>query len=177
MNINDEKDNSIIKKISVDDYIADKSLLHLTYIPFDNKMEIISQIINGVIKSVGGLNSSLLRRISIEIIIESISNIDMNAINKSGLKGFDELLYRSELNNLVELLGDEYMEFNRILNERISDYIRIETNPAITIEKIYEQLKTYISSTLDYMTSKIQEIDLEEFADAISSINYNKEGE
>lgn len=174
MEENERKERS--NKISIDEYIGNHDLLQLTYIPFDNKLEIVSHIINGTIGAVGGLNTSLLRRVSTEAFIESITNIDMNIINESGLKGFDELLYRNELDNLVEILGNEYRQLQTILNEMVSDYIRTETNPSVTINRIYDQIKFYLSTAMDYISSQIQNIDVEELSRMISSIN-DKVGE
>jgi len=76
-------------KISVAEYLNNKELLVLTYLPFDTKMEIVSNIINSVTNSVGGLNTTLMRRVSTEVFIESITNIDLNIVDENNLKGFD----------------------------------------------------------------------------------------
>ena len=133
----DNKNN----RISVNDYLDDKEKLELTYIPFDRKLEIVTHTLQGVIDSIGGLNTSLLRRISTEVFIEAITNIDMNIINENGLKGFDQLCYLNELDNLISLISNEYAEFERIVNERVSDYNRIETNSALAINAIHNQVR------------------------------------
>jgi len=48
-----------------------------------------------------------------------------------------------------------------MLSEMISDYIRIETNPAITINLIYKQIQTYLNKMLDYISENIQNIDID----------------
>lgn len=161
-------DNNTTERINIDNYLANKELLQLTYIPFDSKMEIVSHLINGVINSVGGLNTSLLRRISSEVFIESISNIDMGAVNESGLTGFDELLCKREFDSLIDVLGSEYVEFQTILNERVADYIRIETNPAVTINAIYNQVTETLNKILDYVSKQIQEADPEKIINFIT---------
>ena len=164
------------KKISVEEYLNDNSLLEVTYLPFDTKLGIVSNILNSVIESVGGLNSSLLRRISTEVIIENITNIDMNIEDENKLKGFDQLCYNNQLENLKLAIGNEYVEFDRILNERISDYIRIETNPAITITGIYNQLKEYAGMLSEFVKGQIDNIDVDEIARRINT-SLNKGGE
>lgn len=157
MEVIDNKNN---EKIGVSDYIKNNSLLEVRYIPFDSKMAIVSHIINSVVDTVGGINTSLLRRISVEVFIESITNIDMKQKDEDNLEGFDQLCISGELQNLIFKLGDEYKELQRILDERLSDYIRIETNPSVTISKIYEQISDRLNSVLNYIGDYIQNIDV-----------------
>lgn len=155
-------------KISVMDYVNDNDLLEVSYIPYDEKMQIVSHVLNGVINSVGGLNSSILRRIATEVFIESISNIDLGVDDENGLKGFDQLCYLGEMDQLKNLLGNEYAEFQRILDERVQDYIRMETNPALTINAIYEQVSEYVKMAMDYISSQIQNVDVDQVAEMVS---------
>lgn len=154
-------------RISVADYINNKSLLEIKYVTFDTKLEIVSQVINSVINAVGGLNSSLLRRVSTEIFISSITNIDMNIKDENDLDGLDQLYYHREFNELIANLGEEYKELQMLLNERVADYIRIETNPSVTINKIYEQIVTYFNTLLDSISDYIQNVDVEELSEKV----------
>jgi len=163
-------ENNNENKISVKEYLSGEKQLELTYIPFDSKLEIVSHIINGIINSVGGINTSLLRRISTEVFIGSISNIDMNIEDENGLSGFDQLCYLNKLDELKNNLGSEYAEFETILNERISDYIRIETNPAVTINAIYNQLKDIADKVLNYISDQVQDFDVDNFINNVSQI-------
>jgi len=165
----DENKNTT-NKINVSDYIKNKDLLEIQYVPYESKMSIVSHIIDGVIKSIGGLNSSLLRMISDEVIIESITNLDMNAQDENGLKGFDQLLYLNEYNTLIELLGNEYIEFKKILNEYVSDYIRTETNPAITINAIYNQVVDIVNKLVNMISEQIQNIDMDALGEQLMPI-------
>ena len=163
-------------KISVGEYINDNSLLSIQYIPFDSKMRIVRHVISGVIDAVGGLNTSLLRRISTEVIIESITNIDMNKKDENDLSGFDQLCLNNCLEQLKTQIGSEYNEFEKILNETVSDYLRIETNPALTINKIYDQVKEAFNVTMEYLSEKIQTIDVEEISNNIARFISTHEG-
>lgn len=149
-------------KISVADYLNNKDLLMVSYIPFDTKMQIVSQVLTNTINTVGGLNTTLLRRVATEVFIEAITNIDMNTSDENGLSGFDQLCYKKKLDDLKMILGSEYAEFETMLSERVGDYIRTETNPAVTINAIYEQITKYINTALNYISEQIQNIDTEE---------------
>lgn len=155
-------------KISVQEYVKDNGLLEVSYIPYDDKMSIVSHVLNGVIKSVGGLNTSLLRRIATEVFIESISNINLSIEDINGFKGFDQLCYLGEMNKLKAQLGDEYQELQTMLDERVQDYIRTETNPAVTIEAIYNQLTEYAKIAMDYISGQVQNIDTDKVASVIT---------
>lgn len=155
-------------KISVMDYVNDNDLLEVSYIPYDEKMQIVSHVLNGVINSVGGLNTSILRRISTEVFIESITNIDLGVEDENGLKGFDQLCYLGELDQLKIFLGNEYIEFQKILDEHVQDYIRMETNPALTINAIYNQLSEYAKIAMDYISNQIQNIDADQVAETVT---------
>lgn len=159
-----------INKISVSEYLGDYSLLEVSYIPFDTKLSIVSNILSNTINAIGGLNTSLLRRIATEVIIENVSNIDMNIEDENGLKGYDQLCFNNELNRLISLLGNEYVEFKHILDERVEDYIRIETNPSVTIDSIYNQIKNYFNVMMDYISERIQNIDVDELAEQLKPV-------
>ena len=160
-------------KISVTDYLKDNTLLELTYLPFESKLQIVSHIMTGMIESLGGLNTSLLRRISTETFIESITNIDMSVEDENNLKGFDQLCYKNELENLKEVLGNEYAELQKILDERVADYIRMETNPALIINSIYDVVSEKIGIAMDMISQRIQNIDVEKLSDMITPMVEN----
>lgn len=163
-------DTNTKQKISVADYLNDNGLLEEQYVPFDAKLQIAQSVLMGVIKAVGGLNTSLLRRIATETFIESITNIDMNIEDEYGLKGFDQLCFHNELTNLTSKLGSEYDELMQILDERVGDYIRTEMNSAITINAIYDEVVKKINDVLDLASKYIQEIDIESLANTIGSM-------
>ena len=140
----------IINKINVDEYLENKELLELKYIPFDVKYEIISTLITGFIKIVGGINSALLKRIVIETIIENVTNIDLTSVSETGLKGYDQLCYKNELNNLIDLIGNEYKIFYSMYEDYVSDYIRSENNPSFAISNIYGEIKEGIKYIIEH---------------------------
>ena len=169
--------DSTNNKISVTEYINNNDLLVVTYLPFDTKMNIVSHILNSIISSVGGLNTSLLRRISTEVFINSITNIDMNIEDENGLRGFDTLLFTGKLNQLKSALDREYSEFELILDERVNDYIRTETNPSVTINAIYDQIRAYLNTAMDYLSERIKDIDVSQIANELTQYISNNESE
>lgn len=174
-------DNNVNEnKISVMDYLDNHMLLRINYTPFDTKMEIVGHMLTSMAKALGGINTTFLRRLSTETFIEAITNIDMNIPDENGLKGFDQLCYHSELNNLIHIIGSEYDEFSKILEERLSDYIRVETNPAVTINAIYDQVKDYYNNVLNFLSEYIQNIDVEKLSKimqpVISKVGETNEG-
>ena len=164
------------KKYSVAEFLDNPEILEVTYLPFDSKLELASHVLVEVVKAIGGLNTSLLRRISTEAFIEAVSNIDMNVTDDNGLKGFDQLYYHGKLEYLLNLLGREYAELQHILDERTADYIRTETNPAVTINGIYERVRTVVNATLDQLSNVIQNIDVQKLTEQITPL-INKDGE
>ena len=156
------------EKISVADYLGDRYLLELRYTPFDVKMGVVSEIMNNVISTIGGLNTTFLRRIATETFITTITNIDMNVADENGLKGFDQLCFTGSLEELKSDMGAEYAEFERILNERVQDYIRMETNPSVTIQGIYNQVSSALNSVMDVLSEQIKGIDVEQLGKMIS---------
>ena len=176
------EDNNVIKtnevinnKYSATEFIEDNSILEVQYLPFDSKLQIASQVLMGVIDAVGGLNTSLLRRVATETFIEAVSNIDMNIEDENGLKGYDQLCFYRQLDNLAAFLGYEYEELWNILNERVQDYIRTETNPAVTINAIYNQIKEYWEVAMNYISSTVKNVDVEKLTSQLSSL-INKDG-
>lgn len=158
-------------KISVQEYLADKSLLNVVYIPFDDKLSIVSRILNGLVGATQGLNSSLLRRISTEVFIEALTNIKMNVVNEeNGLDGFDQLLFTQELDSLKMMLGAQYEEFEDILDEYVQDYIRTETNPSVTIQAIYDQVLKFANQITEYLTNTLSSVDVEELTSTLAQL-------
>ena len=128
-------------KISINEYLNDKSLLEINYIPFHQKKQIVDDIISEVINSSGKIDTTLIRRISTEIFISVLTNINMGLEDENGLQGYDQLLYTDELDGLINLIGNGYFELKKILDEQISDYIRNDSNPIPVLEGILSYLQ------------------------------------
>jgi len=108
--------------ISILDFINDNNLLEITYVPFDVKVEIVKTIISTVAENAGYLDSSVLRRVAFETMVNTITNIDMNIECEYGLKGYDYLCYSDSEATLLSHIGPQYDQFWRILEEQVRDY-------------------------------------------------------
>lgn len=157
-------------KITVQDYLNNKDLLEATYIPFEEKLTIVSNAIRSSVEALGGLNTTMLRRVTTEIFIDAITNLDLVTVDDNGLSGYDQLCYKDELYPLINRLGNEYEEFQKILDERIDDYIRTETNPAITINAIYAQVTEMFGNIVEILSQQIQNINVEQLLSSITDV-------
>lgn len=157
-------------KISAQEYLNNKDLLEATYIPFEDKLSIVSNAIRSSVEALGGLNTTMLRRVTTEIFIDAITNIDLTIADENNLSGYDQLCYANELYSLISVLGNEYDEFQRILDERVDDYIRTETNPAITINAIYAQVSEMLGGVVEQISKYVQNIDVEQLLSSISQL-------
>lgn len=108
--------------ISVLDFVNDNSLLEVSYVPFDVKVQVAKAIIYSVAENAGYLDSSILRRVAFETIVTTITNIDIKADCGHGLKGYDYLCYTDSEDLLITMMGSHYYQFNQILQEQIEDY-------------------------------------------------------
>ena len=157
-------------RISVSEYLKDNSLLQFNYIPYDKKIDIVSHVFSGVIQAVGGLNSTLLRMVKIEAIIENVTNLDLKIPGEDDLKGLDLLIYTNELPTLIQLMGREYEEFDKMFEEYTADYIRMETNPAVTIEAIYNRIAEQGTVIIDFLQEQIKNVDVEQFSSLLLNV-------
>ena len=111
-------------RISAQEYLDNNALLELVYIPYEQKVTICDAILSQVLNKDGfaTVDSVLLKRVKTQIIIESISNLDLSIVNEDGLNGYDVLsdgevvlidLYESELSEVViDKVELKYFEFS-----------------------------------------------------------------
>jgi hypothetical protein len=93
-------------KISVSEYLKDNGLLEINYIPYDVKLDIVDVVLSQVISDdvMPKVDGALLKRVSTEVFIETITNIDMSIKSEVDLGGYDELCLNNELDFLIELI-------------------------------------------------------------------------
>ena len=111
-------------KISVNEYMVDRSKLEVVYIPYYVKIKIITKSIYEFLKRYGYVNSSMVKLIGFQTYVEYITNLDMSSEDENNLLGFDILKYNNRYNDLIIDLGDEYKDFENILAEQLDDYKR-----------------------------------------------------
>lgn len=112
-------------KISVKDYLGNKDLLELNYIPHDEKVDICNVIIEECINVSDDyytIDSVLLERVKKEILLSSITNIDFSIQDEVGMAGYDQLCFYNELNNLIFDCGHLYEQFDEMFRLKLIDY-------------------------------------------------------
>ena len=138
-------------KISVSEYLNNKELLEINYTPYDIKNNIVDAILSQVIVKDGlhKINSVLLNRVSIHIFIESITNIDMSIKSDKNLDGYDELCFNNELEELLEIINDEYSRFKYILKLKIDDLNRYSNSTSATLVSLKRSVVEFIKQKSD----------------------------
>lgn len=111
-------------KITMQEFYENAELLEATYIPFESKLTIALTIVESLIDSHGSINTTILRRTATEMILDTITNIDMSLeCEEIGLNGYDYLYYNEDCYNLLMgLIGFQFNEFMRIVKEQAKDY-------------------------------------------------------
>lgn len=111
------------KNITMEQFLNDNMLLQLQYLDFNTKLEIALSIVTALINNSGYINQSLLRRFSVETIIEAISNIDMKEKCSNGLSGYDYMCYTENGYEVIKkYLNPQFEQFMEIIKEQANDY-------------------------------------------------------
>lgn len=156
-------------KISVSQYLENEDLLEINYVPYDVKREIVETIISKTIfyKDMLLLDTALLNRISCEIFIESITNIDMNILDEHGLYGYDTLCMNNALNNLLVEINDEYERFMEILEYKVNDFIRKNNSTGAIISSVINRIVNWSNYKIDELNNYIEGINVKKVANEL----------
>lgn len=156
-------------KISVSQYLENEDLLEINYVPYDVKREIVETIISKTIfyKDMLLLDTALLNRISCEIFIESITNIDMNILDEHELYGYDTLCMNNALNNLLVEINDEYERFMEILEYKVNDFIRKNNSTGAIISSVINRIVNWSNYKIDELNNYIEGIDVKKVANEL----------
>jgi len=148
-------------KISVSNYLENVELLEIDYTPYDVKVDIVDVILSQVIidDEMEKIDSALLKRISTQIFIESITNIDMSIKSDNGLDGYDELCLLNELDDLLNLIFDEYSRFENILELKVADFYRYKNSTSSTLLSLKNKLSKFVKEKSDEINNLIENID------------------
>jgi hypothetical protein len=154
-------------KISVSEYLNNKELLEINYTPYDIKNNIVDAILSQVTVKDGlhKINSVLLNRVSTHIFIESITNIDMSIKSDKNLDGYDELCFNNELEELLEIINDEYSRFKYILKLKIDDLNRYSNSTSATLVSLKKSVVEFIKQKSDEINQFITNIDTQAISD------------
>lgn len=163
-------------KISVKDYLENKELLQLNYVPYETKKDICKVILEqcaGVTNDYYVLNSVLLDRVKKEIFITSISNLDFSIKNEIELDGYDQLCLNDELDELIDVCGYLYDQFDKILELMLKDYYDNEMSLRGYLHRLKLNIIRRVQSFRKDITDYIDNLDAKEIADNIINIIEN----
>lgn len=158
-----------MSKISVSQYLENEDLLEINYVPYDIKKEIVETIISKTIfyKDMLLLDTSLLKRISCEIFIESITNIDMGILDEHGLFGYDTLCMNNALNNLLVEIDEEYERFMEILEYKVADFIRKNNSTGAIISSVVNRIVNWGNYKINELNNYIEGIDVKKITNEL----------
>ena len=159
-------------KISVTEYLEDKGLLEINYIPYDVKSNIVDVILSKVSTAgeINKLDSALLHRISTQVFIESITNIDMSIESEENLNGYDLLCLYDELDSLIDTIIDEFERFEHILELKVEDFHRYNTSTSATLLSLKNVLSKFVKKKSDEINELIRNLDTSAISEKLKNI-------
>ena len=157
-------------KISVKEYLDNKDLLSLIYVPYDQKVNICDVILSQVLNKDGfaTVDSVLLERVKTQIIIESISNLDLSIVDESGLNGYDLLSLNNELEVFIGHI--EFGKFNQIIDLRLKDFYNENASLRGYIHYLANKVNDKIVILKNDFSEFIQNLDSKAIANQISDV-------
>lgn len=158
------------EKISVREYLDNPELIEVYYTQYDLKVNICDVILDQVIKKDGCyyyIDSSLLDRIKTQVIIESVTNIDLSIEDEVGLNGYDLLCKEDRLDDLLNSIPEEFNRFNKILELKVKDFNNNNGSLRGFLHyskiEIINKYNEFVNSTTEF----IQNLDAKEISDNI----------
>lgn len=169
-----ESDNNT--KISVENYLASPELIEVYYVPYETKVNICNVILNQVIKKDGCMyyiDSALLDRVKTQVVIESITNLDLSIKDENGLDGYDLLCKENELSNLIDFISYEYNKFDEIIKFKVQDFYNSNGSISGFLHFTKKEIINKYNEIMDSFTKFISNINAKDVADVI--VNYIEE--
>lgn len=159
-------------KISVSQYLENEDLLEINYVPYDVKREIVDTIIFQVTRygEMKNIDTALLHRVSCEIFIESITNINMSIVNENNLGGYDVLCMNNALDELLYEIDEEYSRFLEILEYKLSDFHKQNTSTAAILLLLKNKLYSFGNEKLNDLRVLTENIDVKQIGDKLKEI-------
>lgn len=161
------------ERISIKEYLENKELLELKYVPYEQRKEICNVIIeqcSNISNDYNTLNSVLLDRVKKEIFITSITNLDFSIVDEVGLDGYDQLCYDNNLNRLIDICGYLYEQFDEILELMIKDYYNNEASLRGYISNIKNSIVNWVLTLKRDTSDFIENLDAKVISDNIVKI-------
>ena len=150
-------------KISVKEYLENNELLEvIDYISYVDKVNIVDSIMKQVcvsINSTYNLDSVLLDRVKTQIFIEKCTNLDLSIIDEN-LDGYDLLKKTGNFDKIINLINNELLEFERILQLRINDFIRDKASVKGILSYKIEKVIDCINVKTPTILERIENIDV-----------------
>lgn len=159
-------------KISVSEYLKDNNKLEVNYIPYDVKLDIVDVVLSQVISNDGmpKVDSALLKRVSTEVFIETITNIDMSIKSEFDLGGYDELCLNNGLDFLIEFIEDEFDRFNEILDSKLNDFYRYNNSTGSVLMSLKNSLVKFINKKTNEVNELINTIDTKDISNRLKKL-------
>ena len=159
-------------KISVAEYLEDNELLEIKYTPYDVKSSIVDVILSQVTtkEEINKIDSALLYRISTQVFIEAITNIDMSIVSEENISGFDLLCLYDELDSLIDTIAEEFDRFEDILQLKVDDFHRYNTSTSATLLSLKKALSKFTKTKSDEMNELIQNLDTAAISNKLKNI-------
>lgn len=159
-------------KISVSEYLKDNGLLEINYIPYDVKLDIVDVVLSQVISDdvMPKVDGALLKRVSTEVFIETITNIDMSIKSEVDLGGYDELCLNNELDYLIELIEDEFDRFNEVLDSKLNDFYRYNNSTGFVLMSLKNSLVKFINKKTNEVNELINTIDTKDISNRLKKL-------
>ena len=160
------------EKISVKEYFENKELLELAYVPYERKVEICRIIIEqcaNVYNEYHTIDSVLLSRVSREVFIDAITNLNLSVKDEQGLDGYDQLCMKDELNYIIEECDYLYAQFEEILELMLKDYYNNEGSLRGFFNNLKDTIINRLTVAREDISDFVQNLDAKEIADKIST--------
>lgn len=158
-------------KISAKQYVDNNDLLEVSYVTYEDKVRICDIVLSQVVSDIGYvmIDSALLERVSTQIFIENLTNIDMDVLDENGLSGYDTLCYYDELEYLVEILSD-FDRMKHILNLKVEDFYRNQGSLKGYLHTLRNYIVDKVGILKDDISETIQSLDSKEISEKIIKI-------
>lgn len=157
-------------RISVQEYLDNKDRLELIYVPHDKKVNICDVILSQVLNKDGfaTVDSVMLERVKIQIIIESFSNLDLSIENIDGINGYDLLSLNNKLEEFVT--HEEFNKFDKIIELRLKDFYNENASLRGYINYLVNKIQNKFVLLKDDVDNFIQNLDTKAIANKVSDV-------
>ena len=156
--------NTAYKPNAVEEYIRN-TLEIKTYVPFVEKREMCATVLAGACKNVGSIVEvdSVSRYLLFTIaIISKYTNLTFeNTDDLDAIDQYDMLCKAGFLNDILNVIGNEYEVCNNILNMMMADIDANNNNVAAVFDKALQEILSYVGNFADVLADKVENLELD----------------